>query len=381
MQKRFDVQTLQPVLKRGRNCWDKVNMPETEFRERVSRLKKMMVENGIDLLLIYGNGVSNYGNQCYISNYVPESIGGALVAVPADGEVTLIFEGVARGLAVVKSATWISDIRACGNIATGCFEYLKSKYPAPATLGIAGFLQLMPFTQLRSFNEYAKRYKVSDADNVIQEMRMVKSSRESDQVRRASRIVRQAFDNLSNIKYSEINERIIEAEVERFSCLEGAEDVRVLISCPAENSWVFRPAEGRQSNKSIAVYLAIAYEGYWAEGIRTYAIQPPCMISRSTIEEFKPLLRNLKSGLLISSFHRRITCGLALGKNSHLYIYPGNSIGLSLQEYPFIGESENVRLKTGMCFTLRMVTINDERGKMITGHTILLAKGGAEILT
>jgi Xaa-Pro aminopeptidase len=381
MQKRFDVQTLQPVLKRGRNCWDKVNMPETEFRERVSRIKKMMSENGIDLLLLYGNGVSNYGNQCYISNYVPESIGGALVAVPADGEVTLIFEGVARGLAVVKSATWISDIRACGNIATGCFEYLKSKYPAPATLGIAGFMQLMPFTQLRSFNEYAKQYKVSDGDNVIQEMRMVKSSRESDQVRRASRIVRRAFDNLSSIKYSDINERIIEAEVERFSYLEGAEDVRVLVACPAENGWVFRPTESRQSttNKTMAVYLAIAYEGYWAEGIRTYVIQPPYMISTVTVEEFQPLLRNLENGLLISSFHRRITCGL--GKNSRLYIYLGNSIGLSLQEYPFIGESESVRLKTGMCFTLRVVTKNDERGETITGYTVLLAKGGAEILT
>jgi len=376
------VHTLQPVLKRGRCHWDKINLPEIEFLERVSRLKKIMAEHNINALLLYGNGVSNYGYQCYVSNFIPESVGGVLVIIPAAGDVSLIFEGVARSLPTVKSLTWIKDIRATDNIARGCVEYLESIYPATSTLGIVGLQQLMPFAQWHYFIEHSKKYTVKDANTILRNLIAVKSSRETDQIRRASRIIRRALDNLSGIKYPEINERLIEAEAEKFCYAEGAEDVRVLFAYPEGDAQYFKPAETRpfSGSMSTSVYLAAAFETYWAEGIRTYKIRTPYIVSQENPEAFRTVLNYMKNGVPISSFFRKTTDAL-LKSGSSLYMYPGNSIGLGLQESPFIQKDEKTRLKTGMCFTVRVVTFDNKIGKTVTGNTIILTKNGPEIIT
>ena len=357
-------------------------MPEIEFRERTARLRAMMAQKGINVILLYGSGMSEYGHQSYISNYVPESAEGMVVIVPECGDTTLVFEGVARGLASVQNTTWISDIRASENLAKACSDYLTGNYPNGITIGIVGFKQLMPFNQWRSFTEYTKMYHVTDWTSTLQEMRMVKSSRESDQIRRASRIVGRAFDNLSNIIYPEINERSIEAEIERYCYLEGAEDVRVLLTYPLCKDRIFRPAEnGRKiDSKSISVYLAMAYEAYWAEGIRTYGFQDFNVISPETIDGYRMILRNLKKGMVISTFYNKTSSDLTLGKKCSFYDYPGNSIGLALQEYPFISKNQKTRLKKGMCLTLRLISDN-EIGPTITGHTLLVTENAPEILT
>ena len=49
------METLQPILKRGRDVWDQINMPKGEFLQRVEKIREKMAGAGIDVLLLYGD--------------------------------------------------------------------------------------------------------------------------------------------------------------------------------------------------------------------------------------------------------------------------------------------------------------------------------------
>ena len=138
------METMQPTLKNGRNVWDRINMPEDEFQGRLKKVRRGMKNEGIDLLLLYGNGFNEYGNYCYLSNYIIRLPRGALVVVPRKGELALIFEGASRGIPSVKKTTWIEEIRACGDVSKECVRYLEERKLIPSTIGIVGLRQLMP---------------------------------------------------------------------------------------------------------------------------------------------------------------------------------------------------------------------------------------------
>jgi Xaa-Pro aminopeptidase len=243
------METMQPTLKNGRNVWDRINMPEDEFQERLKKVRRGMKKEGIDLLLLYGNGFNEYGNYCYLSNYIIRLPRGALVVVPRMGELALIFEGASRGIPSVKKTTWIEEVRACGDVSKECVKYLEERKPIPSTIGLVGLRQLMPNDPFQFLCESLSQCKILDADPFLKEMRMVKSQREIDQVRRSSRIIVHAFDFIAGVPLPEMDERILEARLRREVRLEGAEDFRMLIAKPREERWAFRPAEEPPSGR------------------------------------------------------------------------------------------------------------------------------------
>ena len=127
------MKTMQPVLKRGRDFWDRVNMPLSEFQKRVERIKHELKKAGVELLLLYGNGVDHYGNPCYISNYAPTTPGGVIVAIPQESEVCLIAETSSRSLPYLKTKTWVEQIRHCKDLSKECVKYLKESKLMPST--------------------------------------------------------------------------------------------------------------------------------------------------------------------------------------------------------------------------------------------------------
>ena len=81
--------TKNPVLLCGRSVWDQSFFPPDEFTERIRLLRSLMAEQGIDALLVYGNG-ANYANLSYLTHFIPKS-GWAIAMIPLAGEPTLFF--------------------------------------------------------------------------------------------------------------------------------------------------------------------------------------------------------------------------------------------------------------------------------------------------
>ena len=76
------------------------------LRARVERVRAQMKKSGIDLLILYGRGLTEYADPCYVSNFVIRLPRGTIALVSLEGPVVLFFEGASRGLPSLLVTTW-----------------------------------------------------------------------------------------------------------------------------------------------------------------------------------------------------------------------------------------------------------------------------------
>lgn len=381
------METMQPTLKRGRDVWDQIHMPEAEFLERVRKIREEMQQKGMEVLLLYGNSLNEYGDPCYISNYVMKMPQGAMVVITRTGEVTLICEGFSRDLPGVKNTTWVENVICCENVSQRSVALLKEKNLIPSTLGLVGLERFMPYDQFQFFSKSTGSCNTIHADDLIREMRMIKSQREVDQIRRASQMVARIFDKISQPLFSNISEKSLEAVMGREAYSEGAEDVRMLIAKPKEKSWTLRPLGDvpLSADDKVILYLAVEFERYWAEGMRTFVLERDSF-KESPVDIFNTLysqiIQNMKLGERISQFYKETVAEIKATHVDAISDYGlGQGIGLSLQELPLLTEEETNPFREGMCLTLRLAVKDGGKGPVIIGNTIFLSKGGPEVLT
>jgi Xaa-Pro aminopeptidase len=381
------METVQPILKSGRTAWDRINMPVEEFHERVKKIRKGMKREKIDLLLLYGNGFNDYGNYCYLSNHIIRLPQGGMVVVPAKGEVAMMFEGAARGLPSVRKMTWIDDIRPSGNVAAEFVKYLKEKKVGPSVIGFAGLKRLMPYHQYQFLLDSLPGCKVVDSDRLLNELRMVKSRMEILQIRRAARIVARVFEFITNTPFVEPAENVLEATARREARLEGTEDFRMMILKPSDKNGAFRPPEERpiRSGDRLIIYLAVEFERYWAEAVRTVTFADVSF--QETLPDpvktlYENILQGMKIGKKISQLHRETMAKIAKAKFEEISDYGvGQGIGLSLKELPLIAKEDRNILADGMCLSLRVGIRDKEVGAAMIGDTIYSSKAGPEAVT
>jgi Xaa-Pro aminopeptidase len=381
------MHTLQPILKRGRDVWDRINMPEREFEERFERVKDAMKRAHVDALLLYGNSVDDYGDPCYLSNFLLKMARGALIALPQIGEAAIIYEGFPRDLPATKSTTCLDDVRAVGDLPGECVKFLVERNLVPSTIGFGGLREFMPHEQFESISESLAKCKIVDASHILRDLRAVKSQRESDQIRRSSRIVREAFEFVSQTPWSAVNERTLETAVDLESRLEGAEDIRILVARPGEANWAFRPPEDVPvpPGETLIIYLAIELERYWSEGVRTFVAGESSLAEpewEDALGLYEKIVGGLKPGKAVSQFYGE-TIGLLHGESQTFAdTYGlGSGVGLGLVEFPKIDREEKAILEEGMCLTLRLAAREKDRGLIVMGNTVHLSQNGPEVLT
>ncbi|MFC2012413.1 M24 family metallopeptidase [Chloroflexota bacterium] len=380
------MEAMQTALKRGRDVWDSINMPRIEFQKRVETIRKEMRKKNIDVLLLYGNGVNEYGNSCYVTNFVVAQARGALAIIPLEGEIGLIFEGASRGLPAAKNTTWVEDVRPCWDVSREAVKYLEEKNLLRSTVGLASLKKLMPYHQLQFLFQSLKDCKIMDSDDIIRDMRILKSERECDQIRRASRIVNSAFNLIPGYFSPNVSGRILEADIDRAVRLEGAEDTRILLAKPREDNWTLRPAEDGKitPEDAIIVYIAVEFERYWSEGVRTFVAKPDSLVTPqidSTRTLYERIISGIRPGRSASEFYRGAVD--ELNKNSVHWIPDyglGQGIGLGLQEPPVLSERDTTPFKEGMCLAVRLAIRDDDKGAVMIGDTVYLSANGPEVL-
>ncbi len=382
------MQTMQPTLRIGRIDWDKINMPKAEFQNRVKEIQNQMTRKEIDVLFLYGYAFNDDGNPCYISNYSIRLPNATLVAIPRDGEITLMIEAGTRTLPFARTMTWVEEIRAVGDISKECVKYLEDKNLIPSTVGFAGVRELMPYYQLQFLSESIAQCKIIDCSDVIKKMRMIKSTRECDQVHRSSRIVRSTFDAIFSDLLPGINEKYLEAIIYKEARLQGAQDIRLFFAKPQEKNWSLRPSEDLNISpgESIIIYLAVRFERYWAEGIRTFILNDEAAVFPQEVENVKALyqeiINEIKTGKTVSQFYKETFDKMQKSNVEYISDYGlGDGIGIGLQEFPALTAEETVAFTDRISFSLRLAVKDSEAGAIMLGNTILLAEEGPTVLT
>ncbi len=382
------MQTIQPPVKRGRDYWDRINMPTTEFKDRIQKIKQEMKEMGVDVLLLYGTGVNEYGNPCYVSNFINGTQRAVMAILPSNDEIALMFHGFARGLPTAQARTWVEDLRAVTDVSKDCVQYLKEKNLIPSTIGIAGVNHLMPYEQLHFLRESIAECRIVDFDQTITDLRKIKSPREYDQICRASRIIIRAINSLGTSSQVYPTETILASSVRKSAFMDGAEDVRLLLARPRDEGCALRPAEDRQisTGDTIILYLAVEFERYWSEGIRTLVLTDTSSLNDGVPDSINQLYERIAAkltpGKTISQFCNEMMSEIGASRLEHIPDYGlGQGIGLSPEELPLINAENAGQLEQGMCLTMRLAVRDKQMGAVMIGNTINIAEDGLKILT
>ena len=381
------MQTMQPVLKRGRDVWDPINMNLGEFQGRVARLREDMKKQGIDLLLLYGHGIDEYGNPAYVANVSMKVPRGIMAVVPLQGHPVMIAEGFPRDLPDVKRVTWIGDVRCGPNAAEECLRYIEETSAAGSVIGITGAKQHMPYEQYRFLMDSIRSHRVIEADDIIRSLRTVKSLREIDQIRRASRIASLAFGTLGRTTFPDLTEKGLEAEIDYLARREGAEDVRILMGTGLPRPWPLRPAGMSVIGPGdrVVIYLALAFERYWAEIVGTFVFDSGRLnlhVSERAESLYRFALLKIKPSMTLSNFYDEVVeHAKEMSLELNLDYGLGGGIGLGLNEPPIIDKKEIDVFQIGMCLSLRLAANAGPIDSGMTGHTIALLESGPQILT
>jgi Xaa-Pro aminopeptidase len=268
-------------------------------------------------------------------------------------------------------------------------NYLEEHKLIPSKLGFAGLRELMSYRELQRLLEGVKACKVVDAGHIIRDMRVVKSTRECDQIRRASRLVSSALDTIPGMVLTRMDERSLEAKIDWTLRLQGVEDVRILLArpqnCPRDAAWTLRPAAEAPiaAGETVIVYLAASFERYWAEGISTFVVENRSVAKaddEKAHELYQRVVAVMQPGKSTAQFYKEAI--KEIGRNAAGTRHGlANGIGLSLKEFPVISGKETDELAEGMCFALRITVEEQKSGAVMMGNTIYLSEKGAEVLT
>jgi len=360
------MQILQPTLRLGRDVWDRANLPEEEFRARVDRLRAAMRDRGLDVLLLYGNGLDECGYPTYVSNYTVKLPFAALVIMPLEGDLVLMFEGSTRGRSAAQATTWIDDVRPCWNIAETCAVVLAEKGLGRAAIGLAGIERLMPYDQLDLLRATLGGARCVDAEAFVDQIRSVKSDRELNLVKSASRIVRQTLQGIETVHFEPVIEAFIAARLIYDARMQGAEDVRVMIADPLDNELSFRPADDRLIAESacVVVLCRASWERYWAEEIRTYRVRSGRLESASSEADrawFDSVIKGFVPGRTVrESLGDLIPCCTVHGT------------GVTAVEPPILPQDHATRLRAGMCLSICATRTSVGGGATVLGETFVI---------
>lgn len=370
------MKSREPVLTRGRDEWDRVNLPAAEFHGRVADIRAAMAEADVDALFVYGRGDRD-GHLCYVTNLINKvPVWGIMATITAD-TVVVRNERSSRTRPVLERATWVDDIQFCDYVVTGLDDLVDPS--AIARVATAGF-DTMPYPQRERFREETATVEVEPFDARLYSLRRAKSPKETDQVARAGRIVGELHQFIAEREPDRVRETAVAAEVDHRARLRGVQDVRLLVANPTETEPDLRPVERRwiEPDAPVSVYIACRFEGYWAEATRPLRLDGEVPNARD-FDEARERYEAYLDAFQVGADPSVVTDPAADATSARYTL--GSGIGLEVDEPPQLGTHTDMALLPGMTLSPQLAVEPAAEALLVFGDTIVVRDGGPSVLT
>lgn len=388
------------------------DFPQEEYSKRCEKARVLMDKEHVDgMLLGRGDNIAYFSGYRRIADYQF-----SYMMLPRDGDPVLVAPIDQRGNA--EAMSWIEDIRFFGSSSIGLpdakkigIELLNELNFVDKVIGVENSPQVPQQEVWDALNNHVKKTK--DIDDLIWDLRMVKSPLEIRQIRRACDIIYEGFTKALR----EVREGMSERELARifYSTVigEGAEDSPlkgVLHLGGGVNRYAMmdtRPTDNK-FRKGDIVFLdgSITFRGYWCDMARLTCIGQPSqrqkMLFEACLEAQRAGVEALLPGRKISEIFKVIEQVIkekGLIKNKYPGFGPwfGHSFGLDLHERPDIVPNppdSSIILKPGMVLTMEPCLADDPvidsvlngyrpggKGIFYVEDDVLITEKGPEILT
>lgn len=378
-------------------------IPDSEFQERVLRVKGLMEEKGLDVLLVYSNQVDP-GNVRYLADYWP-IFEQTFVLLPLEGDPILL--AGAECSTYAKSVSRIKDVRLIQDVMIPGEEYPGAKLTTWEELfseisrrgkirrvGIVGFEALggFPIHIYRNLEKTLKGKEILKADSILVEARSIKSRSELEMMRRSYQLADKGLDAGIAVVKEGVTEREIAAEAEHAIMSAGGEDhcvpwpSQLIASGPNTGLALNRPSNRRvKKGEHVLLSVGALYEGY------NSAVARPLFVGKAS-REFEGVIKVVEKAMMatvkaikpgargeVDRAGRKI-----LEETGYVKYNPyglAHSIGLVEAEPPFFGPGVEATVKPNMVISVDVALFGLKFGGLRYEDGFIVTETGTEPLS
>ena len=376
-------------------------IPRDEYPSRWAQVQRMMQEYALDLVLAYADDRAVFGpaHARWLANF-PVHFEPVCILLPRQGKPIMLCGPESIEYALL--AGQIRDVRAASVFTHPDEDYPYAKiyrledslaevtggHKTTGRVGLAG-RGLMGFDVLSELMKTLPQAEWVDVENIMCDLRAVKSPAEIEVIRYAYQIAEAGFQAAVNAIGVGVTEREVAAEADAAMRRAGAEGTGIDTivasgphSRPILGRSTFRPI---QQHELVLLTIAPRYEGYHAaigrpvlvgdtdnEIVR--ALEVACEAQEACFQAMRPGVE----GREVEAVGRRIVEAAGLGQ---YFLYSGvHSVGVSEFEPPIFGPSSAARLKQDMIVSVDIPLFDAPWGGLRVEDGFRITEAGAERL-
>lgn len=356
-----------------------VRIPREEYPVRWEKVRKIMKEHDLDMILTYSDERATYGNA-YARYYadLQTHFEPALVLFLQDRDPLLLVgpetDGYARERSAVKDIVVLSEFSAEDedypfSVVVPLKEILNQYIPGgPKKVGFAPKVHMGAAIYETMLNACSPA-KIIEADKLIEPMRGIKSESEIAVICKAYQIAELGMQAAIKAVRPGITERELAAEAEYVMRKAGAEGYGIdpIISSGPNAKHILARTTTRviEENDAVVITLAPRYEGYHGAIARTILLGNPKPEVKVAVEAMihaqETCSKNLIPGNVgseVEAMGRKIMAEAGYEKN---FMYSGlHSVGVIEFEPPILGPSSTTVIEKNMVISIDIPLFEDD---------------------
>jgi Xaa-Pro aminopeptidase len=326
-------------------------LPQEEVERRYERIRAAAARDGLDAVVVCGNEYTGFeGAVTYLSGFVIVHRY-AYVLLPVDGEPAIVFPSEARYVGE-HGTTWIGDQVFVDRPGEWLADRLRGR-----RAGVYGLEYVMTVRD----HEALAGCDLVGWDVAFDHARAVKSELELESVRESVRINTEGFWVFLEAFEPGRTEREILAPCEEYFVSQGCGRWTMDMVLDGPNGGAlpeFKIAGTRpiEATDMLLPSLEIAGPGgHWVEVSRAICTGEPNDETKRMMEAYAEYYdvapAALRAGTSAREAHRSVAKGFT-DRGFHLGHVTGHSIGMTMIEFPKIGEADETVLESGMVLSM-----------------------------
>ncbi len=351
-----------------------------------------MDEHGYDVLLVSGRGDEFMRGRIQYVSDIFQWAGWGFVLVPRTGDPVFVADPLG-GFDDGSPNTWVSDARLTQQPGTVIGGLVRELTTATATVGIAGLADIAAAAHVRELEDSLPGVSLTDATDVFDDFRAIKSAEEVANLEETSHILRTVFTALEAEIRPGALERDVLSEAHRLCRQFGCVDGIALMGRPPAAGFGWGSDHAIKPDDVIVIDLEWGGpSGYWLELRRCFSFgEPPADVRRyweRRVEAFDACVAAMKPGVSsneILAARDRVYQRYGLTAGDEDVRYTAHGIGIDSLEPPWVPGTERA-LQEGMVLSLHpqiaLPPSEVERyGGVSVGDSVLVTGNGARRLT
>ena len=335
-------------------------MVKAEVDRRYANVRAAMARDGLDAVIVSGNEYTGFeGAVTYMSGFVIVHRY-AYVLLPLEGEPSIVFPTEARYVGE-HGTTWIDDQVFVDKPGEWLADRIKGK-----RVGVYGLDYVMTVRDYRVLGDAAE---IVHWDEQFDHARAVKSDLELESVRDSVRINTEGFWVFLEHFAPGKTEREILAPCEQYFVEQGCGRLTMDMVLTGPNGAAlpeFKIAGDYRIEPTDLVLPSLEIAGpggHWVEVSRAICAGEPSAETRAMLEAYEEYYEaasaTLRDGATAHEVHRAVSRGF-VDRGFRLGHVTGHSIGMTMIEWPKIGEGDETELREGMVFSMHPHAISQD---------------------